>query len=119
MVRIDDAEAVRRLAYEIWEREGRPSGREHEHWAEANQIMAARNPVTVSEPAEEPRWNRIDAERAEADALRRALWTPEPFSDELFGQRATNPTPRGWSRRASAPAMPPIQSRPTSGRARG
>ncbi len=32
---IDDDAAVRDRAYEIWEREGRPSGREHEHWAEA------------------------------------------------------------------------------------
>lgn len=26
---------IRRRAYEIWEREGRPSGRQHEHWAQA------------------------------------------------------------------------------------
>lgn len=31
----DTDEAVRKRAYEIWERAGRPSGREHEHWAEA------------------------------------------------------------------------------------
>ncbi|WP_040325950.1 DUF2934 domain-containing protein [Aurantimonas manganoxydans] len=119
MVRIDDAEAVRRLAYEIWEREGRPTGREHEHWAEANLIMAARNPVTAAEPVDEPRWNRIEAERAEADALRRALWTPEPFSTELFGQRMASPKPRSWSRRAQPSPVPVVEGRPAGGGARG
>lgn len=31
----DNDAAIRDRAYEIWEREGRPTGREHEHWAEA------------------------------------------------------------------------------------
>lgn len=35
MAMVDTDEAVRKRAYEIWERAGRPSGREHEHWAEA------------------------------------------------------------------------------------
>ncbi|MEF2552886.1 DUF2934 domain-containing protein [Aurantimonas sp. A2-1-M11] len=119
MVRIDNAEAVRRLAYEVWEREGRPSGREHEHWAEANRIMAARYPETVTETASEPRWNRIEAERAEAEALRRALWTPEPFSTELFGQRSPAPKPRNWSRRTSATPLPTAQGMANSGSAQG
>lgn len=28
-------ERIRARAYEIWEREGRPDGREHEHWDQA------------------------------------------------------------------------------------
>lgn len=31
----DTTERIRRRAYEIWEREGRPDGREREHWAMA------------------------------------------------------------------------------------
>ncbi len=26
---------IRRRAYDIWEKEGRPTGRQHEHWAQA------------------------------------------------------------------------------------
>ncbi|MEC5292712.1 DUF2934 domain-containing protein [Aurantimonas sp. C2-6-R+9] len=86
MVKVDNADAIRRLAYEIWERAGRPSGREHEHWAEANREFARLNPPQPVRMSEQPRWNRIDAERHEAEALRKALWTPEPFSAELFGR---------------------------------
>ncbi len=31
----DLAERIRLRAYEIWEREGRPYGRDQEHWAQA------------------------------------------------------------------------------------
>lgn len=31
----DKYELIRARAYEIWEREGRPAGREHEHWQQA------------------------------------------------------------------------------------
>lgn len=31
----EDEERVRRRAYEIWEREGRPEGRHEEHWRRA------------------------------------------------------------------------------------
>ena len=35
-------ERIRRRAYEIWEREGRPEGRASEHWYEAAQELDAR-----------------------------------------------------------------------------
>ena len=83
----DNAEAVRRLAYEIWEREGRPSGREHEHWAEANRLYEPQHPQRpMASVVELPRWDRRKAERQEAQSLRRALYTPEPFSAELYGR---------------------------------
>lgn len=31
----DNAERIRRRAHEIWEAEGRPEGRAHEHWVRA------------------------------------------------------------------------------------
>jgi hypothetical protein len=34
-----DEEAVRRLAYEIWEREGRQSGRDEEYWQRAQEQL--------------------------------------------------------------------------------
>ncbi len=87
MVRIDDAEIIRQLAYDIWQREGCPSGREHEHWADANRAFAASHgpeapaPVSLAAP-----WDSLEAERNEIDAMRSALWTPETYSPELFGR---------------------------------
>lgn len=34
-------ERIQQRAYEIWEREGRPSGREVEHWQEAEDEIVA------------------------------------------------------------------------------
>jgi Protein of unknown function (DUF2934) len=36
----DVAERIRRRAYEIWEREGRPEGREQAHWEQAEREVA-------------------------------------------------------------------------------
>jgi hypothetical protein len=36
----DVAERIRQRAYEIWEREGRPEGREQEHWEQAEREIA-------------------------------------------------------------------------------
>ncbi|WP_280842803.1 DUF2934 domain-containing protein [Pararoseomonas baculiformis] len=36
-----DEERIRRRAHEIWEREGRPEGRQEEHWAQACREIAA------------------------------------------------------------------------------
>lgn len=35
-----DEERIRRRAHEIWEREGRPQGRENEHWNQARLELA-------------------------------------------------------------------------------
>ncbi len=39
---------IARLAYAIWEQEGRPHGRDEMHWTEAERLLAAR---TMSSPA--------------------------------------------------------------------
>jgi len=36
-----DEERIRQRAYEIWEREGKPEGREDEHWTQACQEIEA------------------------------------------------------------------------------
>ena len=36
----DLGERIRQRAYEIWEREGRPEGREQEHWEQAEREVA-------------------------------------------------------------------------------
>lgn len=35
-----DAERIRGLAYRIWEQEGRPEGRDHAHWTEAERQLS-------------------------------------------------------------------------------
>jgi hypothetical protein len=44
-------ERIRRRAYELWEQEGRPKGREREHWQEAERQIEteAASPSTSSE----------------------------------------------------------------------
>jgi hypothetical protein len=37
----DRHERIRQRAHEIWEREGRPDGREHEHWDRATKEITA------------------------------------------------------------------------------
>ncbi|KQT85306.1 DUF2934 domain-containing protein [Aurantimonas sp. Leaf443] len=92
MPAIDNAEAIRARAYEIWEREGCPSGREHEHWAEANaEFEALARAELAGTPAAPPTVAHRDIEtleRCEAERLREALWTPEPFAVELFGRES-------------------------------
>ncbi|MBB4003165.1 DUF2934 domain-containing protein [Aurantimonas endophytica] len=112
MRRSDEAEIIRTLAYEIWEREGRPTGREHEHWADANREFARlypAEPIAEISGNQRSSWDRSAAERQEADALRRALWTPEPFSEELFGAEESKAT--RWRRsRAALPGTIPEMS---------
>lgn len=84
---IDNDEAVRDRAYELWEKAGRPSGLEHLHWAEAKrQIELELAPEQAVIAALLPEIDVPLHEPAEAVQLRKALYTPEPFSFELFGR---------------------------------
>ena len=55
---LDDDYAVRQRAYFIWEREGRPDGRAHEHWMSAcaeerehqNELMYEEEKVLAGRP---------------------------------------------------------------------
>lgn len=38
---MQDQDRVRRRAYELWEREGRPEGRDREHWEQARREIKA------------------------------------------------------------------------------
>jgi hypothetical protein len=47
---------IRQRAYAIWEEEGRPTGREWDHWAKAAQEILTLTPVAVEvPPAPKPR----------------------------------------------------------------
>ena len=66
-------DAVRARAHALWEAEGRPEGREHDHWQEAErQILAERD----LEPPAGPEDAAGPGDRIPADPLR----NPEPAS---------------------------------------
>ncbi|WP_210191000.1 DUF2934 domain-containing protein [Aurantimonas sp. 22II-16-19i] len=102
MPRSDDAAEIRALAYQIWEQEGCPSGREHEHWAQANRIYAELHPADSRSRVRHPREREVFiAADTEIDRLRQALWTPEPFSRELFADEVADER-SSWRRRRAA-----------------
>ena len=48
--------AIRQRAYFIWEEEGRPEGREWDHWERAShEILSRREMVAAPSPAKKPR----------------------------------------------------------------
>ncbi|GGD90623.1 hypothetical protein GCM10011390_06720 [Aureimonas endophytica] len=115
MTTIDIDALIRDRAYEIWEKAGRPQGREHEHWARARVEIEAEVAALPSEakPAEEE--VRAEAtvgtgEPAEIARLRRALYDPEPFSFELFGNECPK-IDHPIIRRPSAAETPARESR--------
>jgi hypothetical protein len=52
----DEEQLIRERAYEIWEREGRPTGRAEEHWRQAAAEIAAatKQPAAAEKPAPAP-----------------------------------------------------------------
>jgi hypothetical protein len=107
-----DHEQIRRRAYEIWEREGRPEGRESEHWRlAAEEISAAhattgtqevpatrvRGPAQLEQEAPQPSGagaSLSDASPAESGNVPAAP-SPDPQSDPLgLAQPIAQPVPR-------------------------
>lgn len=85
MVMVDNAEAIRRRAYALWEEAGRPNGHEHQHWAQA------RRELTVPEPEPERADRQPFAEVSEfrdVEVLRRELYTPCDCSTDLLQRDA-------------------------------
>jgi hypothetical protein len=42
MTASSDLEEIQRIAYELWQIEGEPEGRDHEHWERARRIFESR-----------------------------------------------------------------------------
>ena len=55
-----DSEEIQRIAYEIWQIEGEPAGRDHEHWEQARRIFESRR----ASPAEEDDGSETSAPQA-------------------------------------------------------
>lgn len=57
-----NADAISRRAYELWEQEGRPEGRDLHHWLRAEQqLMAEQNQTTTSAVAPQASASRAAA----------------------------------------------------------
>lgn len=50
MANVDRAEKIRDRAYFLWEAAGRPSGREHEFWAQAARDVEAEDGEREADP---------------------------------------------------------------------
>ncbi len=99
-----DEDRIRRRAHAIWEREGRPEGRQQEHWAQARREVEAEkgaSPPRAAAPDGSPTPTAPDnggttpgeaaAAAAAVGAPRRAERTPEPSlpPDPLASEAAT------------------------------
>ncbi len=78
-----DRGEIQRRAYEIWEREGRPSGRDFDHWLAAEAELAAERAQAPpagapaeAEPARKPRTPRAAKLTTDAPAAKRPASRP-------------------------------------------
>lgn len=55
---------IRRIAYEIWEREGRPEGRDREHWEMAKEMWAFQHSEETETATDKPEGTRPGASAA-------------------------------------------------------
>ncbi len=102
---------IARVAYAIWEAEGRPEGRDHEHWTTAQQLLAegtaysrypaaaaaveagnAGNPTSASAPT--------SSSKGKARKARTAREKPSEAHDYIrpAGRKAMEDPPSTWSR---------------------
>jgi hypothetical protein len=108
-------ERIRQRAYEIWEREGRPEGREAEHWRMAVEELAAsssaasaqdvpatrvRGPAKLDESLQPPDAAQSASAGSKADNVPAAP-SPDPQSDPLGLAQPINKTA---ARRRNGPA---------------
>ena len=100
MAALDNAEAMRVRAHEIWEREGRPHGREHQHWAEAARQLAAKaEAVEVADGGPATEADEPEAERPRK-TCRKADKAPGNSSEGKILVAAANVSAEGSSSQA-------------------
>lgn len=61
---------IQRRAHEIWQREGSPSGRESDHWRQAEQEIEAEERAASSRPYQPGDPDRRQGERRKSDRRR-------------------------------------------------
>jgi len=106
-------EKIQQRAYQIWEREGRPEGKQDEHWTQACQEIAAETGVKT-DCSHRPVAFRGEEAEADSDGRRPALVRsagPEAMRDDL--RRPWDKTDQ--SSDESFPASDPPSFSPGSG----
>jgi DUF2934 family protein len=68
MIRRDDPQAVRELAYSLWEQRGKPEGDAERHWFEAERLLGAK-PRTDNQRVDESVRESFPASDAPASGL--------------------------------------------------
>ncbi len=92
---MDLNEEIAKVAYELYERDGKKHGKDKEHWAEAEAIVKARQ--TAEEKKAAPR----KATPAPAKPKPAAAKTPEPAKQKEAAPKSATPASPG---RAEKPA---------------
>lgn len=92
-----EKDAISRRAYEIWEAEGRPHGRDREHWEAAAQQIGTATPAPEDFRTEEPTPGLDAAVKKPATRRKKAAVV------EDAGEVPAEPKP-ARKRRAAAPA---------------
>jgi len=110
--------SIHARAYEIWEKEGRPEGRDQDHWLRAEQEIAGKSsvesPMLESEPTSRDAASAepaFDAGPVAQDAPETQVPTDSPVRAEI-SPAATSATPEpSSSAKGAAPAAKPAKSR--------
>ena len=90
---------IRERAYQLWEEDGRPHGREHEFWERAKELLAIEdNPTAGQLPNPITHPERIPGVTVEEAEIQENYGeTPDRFTDQ--GDRQETPAPRARTRR--------------------
>ncbi len=75
-----DRGEIARLAYAIWEREGRPQGRDHQHWLAAEAELATMTAAGAPAKPRKPRAPRAPKAASDAALAKRAPRKPKTTS---------------------------------------
>jgi Protein of unknown function (DUF2934) len=84
MEREDREERIRERAHQIWEREGKPHGRDAEHWQQAGAEIDAEAAASVGVTGGEPK--PVEPAEPEASPARRSPAAPRRKPGERRGE---------------------------------
>lgn len=99
----DRDELIRARAYEIWQAEGSPEGRDEQHWHQAARDVE--EAVTTPRPAEPVKDAATGPKRGRTKAEPAAL-TSEPAGEAVSPKRRKAAAPGGEAASDPAPAKP-------------
>lgn len=96
-------EWIKHRAYELWEQEGYPSGKDKEHWERAKLEYASQNPVASSDKAPK---RKLAAEKAEKPATKALKTTAPKAATPKKAAKSEKPAPAASGLDAETVAAP-------------